>query len=945
MLTGQQRRERGLGFFVRTYRRGAGTWHRLARRAHSNPCLQPDHAQGRLSWERGTEGSARHVKWSRRWPRFGIWLRIGIGIRVRLWLWQRWGLDSKWAVCQNKRVERLLPRTRYVLFLLVTCGLSCAPRDNPQVKYDHAYKTLLHGDLKQAEEEAREQGRRHRASDEWTWKFRILEARALLQQGHYDEGVKLLNSAPFPSNAEFAIPVLTLEGEVDEETHEFTAANNLLSRALDLCAASVLPSCGYVLKAKGHLAGQRSQWQEAERFYKSALEFAREHSDVPLEAQALVSIGNIYLAQGRYDEAIEWSENGFRAASSADARRLKLIARGNTGWAYYKLGDPEKALELLSESENLASKLGDSWTQGNQLNNIGQVYLDEGRFDKASESFHGALSLANATKAKAFIYNALRVLARLSLQTGDPTAADQYAQQALDIARQDNNHLDELYPTLVEGQIAARRGENDKAEATFLQVERDTACPVFLKWEAEHSLARLYEAENHADRADRQYRAALATFEAARDTVKHEDSQLSFLTNASRIYDDYVHFLVAQKKPDEALRWADYSRAQTLAQGLGLLNKASLKKAAFAGPAPSNPRQTSRRAGGAIFFYWLGEAQSYLWAIGPREVNLFPLPPRAQIESAVARYRKSLGGPQSVLGASAQSADPDALWLYRTLVAPAKQFVGKDAKVFIIPDGSLNNLNFETLVVDEPSPHFWIEDADVVNASSLRVLEASLARGSVRSESARNKPHAGNILLIGDSVAPGADYPELPRAADQMKTVAKHFSDSNERIFSREQATPQAYLATTPGQFSYIHFVAHGTASRLSPLDSAIVLSRNPSQPDSFKLYARDIVGHPLRADLVTISACYSAGERAYSGEGLVGLAWAFLRAGAHNVIAGLWEVTDVSTDQLMERFYGEIEKGAAVDKALRDAKLSLLHGNSYRNPYYWAPFQLYTGS
>jgi len=67
------------------------------------------------------------------------------------------------------------------------------------------------------------------------------------------------------------------------------------------------------------------------------------------------------------------------------------------------------------------------------------------------------------------------------------------------------------------------------------------------------------------------------------------------------------------------------------------------------------------------------------------------------------------------------------------------------------------------------------------------------------------------------------------------------------------QATPAAYLASSPEQFSYIHFVAHGTASRLSPLDSAIVLSKivlsktvlsktapseGNAEVDSFKLYA-----------------------------------------------------------------------------------------------------------
>ena len=62
-------------------------------------------------------------------------------------------------------------------------------------------------------------------------------------------------------------------------------------------------------------------------------------------------------------------------------------------------------------------------------------------------------------------------------------------------------------------------------------------------------------------------------------------------------------------------------------------------------------------------------------------------------------------------------------------------------------------------------------------------------------------------------------------------------------------------------------------------------------------------------------------------------------------MIAGLWEVTDSSTEQLMDRFYSELEKGASPGAALRAAKLSLLHGDDFHEPFYWAPFQLYTGS
>ncbi len=179
----------------------------------------------------------------------------------------------------------------------------------------------------------------------------------------------------------------------------------------------------------------------------------------------------------------------------------------------------------------------------------------------------------------------------------------------------------------------------------------------------------------------------------------------------------------------------------------------------------------------------------------------------------------------------------------------------------------------------------------------------------------------------------------------QVESVARHFPASQQIVLTREQATPDAYVHSKLEQFSHIHFVAHGTASRLIPLDSAIVLSNSRTRGDSFKLYAREIIRHPLRAELVTISACYGAEGREYSGEGLVGLSWAFLKAGAHNVIAALWAASDASTERLMSKFYDELDKGATADRALRSAKLSLLRDTNFRDPLYWAPFQLYAGS
>jgi CHAT domain-containing protein len=207
-------------------------------------------------------------------------------------------------------------------------------------------------------------------------------------------------------------------------------------------------------------------------------------------------------------------------------------------------------------------------------------------------------------------------------------------------------------------------------------------------------------------------------------------------------------------------------------------------------------------------------------------------------------------------------------------------------------------------------------------------------------------PTSRDLLLIGDPLSAGGEFEALPNAPAEIERIGRHFSSAVSTVLTQARAVPSAYAASGPEQFRYIHFVAHGTASRSSPLDSAVVLSPPSSNPADFKLYAREIVQHPLHASLVTISACYGSGLRNYAGEGLVGLAWAFLRAGSHDVIGALWLADDASTALLMDRLYAELTSGGAPDAALRAAKLALIHStNVYRKPFYWGVFQLYAGA
>src|SRR5580704_2546043 len=647
------------------------------------------------------------------------------------------------------------------IFVTLTCGLGCSRPQSPQIVFDHAYKRFLRGDLQQSQDEAHAGCQRFRSSSqEWAWKFRILEAESLLWRGMYAQVLTLLDSpATRPDNRDSTIEILAIEAVAHARLHQFQEAEGKLGQAMQLCQVSSEITCGDVVRARGVLAVQHGQIDSAKQFFEQSLQFARAHNDHFLEASAFLNLGLTSLREEHFDEAIDWTDAAYKSSTAMGADDIARTALGNLGWAYYNLGDSEKSLALSLEAEKLASQVGNVVLQLSWTTNAGYVYAALGDLTRAKRSYSKALDLATKIGGKQGIYNALRALALVSVESGELDEARKYSDQAIAIARVDNNRLDELYPLLVKGLIAARLGDSAGAEHIFREVENDPNANPSLTLRTQHALARLYETEGRSDDADREYQAALATFEAARSSLQRSDSKLPFSNNASRIYDDYVHFLVARGRTDDALRWADYSRARTLAEGLGLLTKW-----ASSGPPPLKPQQIARQADGTVLFYWLGEKQSYLWAITPHKTSLFTLPAGSEIDAAVQRYRKALVGPQDIL----ETASPEGTGLYQMLVAPAQALLAKDTQVFVIPDGSLNGLNFETLLVPEPKLHYWIEDATVADASSLRLLAAS--HNSLHA----SKTGPGKLLLIGDAPSPDPDSTELPKAGAAIENIEKH---------------------------------------------------------------------------------------------------------------------------------------------------------------------------
>ena len=807
------------------------------------------------------------------------------------------------------------------------CGKTHTPDTYLENTYGDARQKFERGDLLGASQEAEEAYRRLGDRPEWAWQFRVLDAEILAWRGLSKDSLSLLD-APFPpklADSEVAIRKEMIEGLANSFLQRFREAEKHLAIAEKLAQSHTSRLQGEVFLTRGTLLFLQGDLFAAQGSFRKALQGAQQDGDLFLEARASGSLGLVSMNQEHFDESIDWYTQSLNDSQSLDARIITEKTLGNLGWNYYKMGDRDNALSLLQQAKEAAHQLSGTKDEMIWTEDIGAVEIAQRSYSAAERDYQEALRLARQMENKAVAAVCLYSLANVNLYEGRNGQAEAYNQEAMALARAGHDHTSELYSLITGGYIAAAGNDVPLAESDFRSVLADNSADSYLRWEAQAGLTGLYADANRPSDAYTYFRKEILTLSASRASFKREESRMSFLSGAIGSYGEYLHFLTSHHREQEALQVAEVSRAQSLVEGLGLGSSAiSFPIKGF------NPRQTAKQSSSTVLSYWIGVGQSYLWVITATRVELFTLPSAAEIDPLVQSYRQALLGSRDVL----ETQNAAGRKLYDLLVAPAAKMIPKGARVTILPDGSLYGLNFETLLAPSPQLHYWIEDVDVSYANSLTLLAAGASRRPAL---------AKKLLLVGDPVSPDAEFPKLPQAAAEMSEIENYFPAAERTVFSGAEATPDSYLKSEPAGFSYIHFVAHGTASRTSPLDSAVILSR---QGGDYKLYARDIMQHPLHADLVTISACHGEGVRTYSGEGLVGLSWAFLRAGAHGVIAALWEVNDSSTPQLMDHLYSEIGNGVAPDAALRDAKLALLHsGGIYRRPFYWAPFELYRGS
>ena len=189
----------------------------------------------------------------------------------------------------------------------------------------------------------------------------------------------------------------------------------------------------------------------------------------------------------------------------------------------------------------------------------------------------------------------------------------------------------------------------------------------------------------------------------------------------------------------------------------------------------------------------------------------------------------------------------------------------------------------------------------------------------------------------------------LPGAREEAETVANMLGKEQAQLFIGPNATKKNVLAAiNKNQDAGIVYLAtHAIANAKNPLTQGYVALSDEH------LYAGHIrqerfQGWDKRHPLVVLSACQTALGRVFGGGGF-GVAKTWMSAGAGQVVASLWNVSDPATLALMTRFMRHLKKGNAPEIAMQAAQVETMNLKNkkgeyiYRDdPKMWASFTVY---
>ena len=133
------------------------------------------------------------------------------------------------------------------------------------------------------------------------------------------------------------------------------------------------------------------------------------------------------------------------ARDIGDRNRLALILT-NIGETHYSSGQPNKAIEVLRQAEELCDELGDKLGLAEALRGLGKAYMLQGDLVRARDCIGRAVDLFASVRSKVHLGSALRTLGEITAAGGWGAAhtksAREYYARSVAIFEQTGNEIE-----------------------------------------------------------------------------------------------------------------------------------------------------------------------------------------------------------------------------------------------------------------------------------------------------------------------------------------------------------------------------------------------------------------------------------------------------------------------------------------------------------------------
>ena len=704
----------------------------------------------------------------------------------------------------------------------------------------------------------------------------------------------------------------------------------------------------------GNAYSSLGDFKKAIEYYQQSLSIAKQVGNKDSEGNAYGNLGDAHCSLSDFKQAVECYQRGLSIAKQVGNKDLQGKTYMGLGIAYRSLSDFKKAIQYNQHALRIAKQVENKASEGKVYTNLGNAHYSLSEFEEAVDYHQQALCIAKQVESKASEGMALMNLGNAYFSLGDFEKAVECYQQGLSIAKQVGNKASEgmAYGNLGNAHKSLR--DFEKAIECYQQTvsiakqvgdktQEGKACA---------NLGHVYCALNNVSVAEDFYKSSVRLFDETRALLKTNDEWKIGLRNQyDQTYRKLWFVQLQQKKTEKALCTAERGRAQAL---MDLMESEYCVKSV---QPDSDEHFSSVSKYLTSMTVFLAEASNSVnfWVLQKGQPCQFVQRAISEgLESLTHKAYKHIGVFKKVMCedrswdepvdedseevsdrnldekefTSEQGKGDPLKVLSDVLIGPISHLIQGD-EVVIVPDAALFLVPYAALV-DQQFRYL---------SETLRIrLAPTLTSLKLMAECPKEYHSTSGALVVGDPLVKdvridGKRVKQLPAAKQEVEMIGTILSITP---LTGENAT-KAEVLNKLNSVALVHIAAHGQAKT-----GEIILCPNPDGPNKgdFILRMADVLKVKLRAKLAVLSCCHS-GRGKIKAEGVVGLARAFLGAGARSVLASLWAIDDKATLEFMRYFYEHLVNGQSAGKALNQAMKRMRQSDDFSDVKYWAPFVL----